>query len=355
MRKTLLAAVKLRATPPALREIKNTEIWGVVLKASMTLARWVADMRPSSLMHRMPERCSRHSSRSRNLVNWENTILFTVWSLFCRMNNSSSKASILVELRHSSAPMRLTKLRLRAFAPSFSLGRQAGLRQINGQRAKAHGARSGRHVARVEVHADVFAAKHVFACTDNCILCLLMADAADINVRAGACLVGHKPRMTHSLTHAHQQVENMGIVIQHSALPHIGHKLCFRFGVQTLVKVLLLLIQQVAAGEHHAWRKAQLTSALDLGAPQHQSEKQFSQVVKGQRPWPKRSVFDNGVENFTIPPAKMAHAAMTAFVTHATGKLPLQALALTLPAKVVAVRICFEHFHERIKLPYAVL
>ena len=71
---TWLASVKLRATPPALRETRKTVISGSSEKRLMVAARAAGVMWPSSLTQLKPARRIRHWIKSRKLVNWENTI-----------------------------------------------------------------------------------------------------------------------------------------------------------------------------------------------------------------------------------------------------------------------------------------
>ena len=90
----LTAAVRFRASPPALREIRKAVICGMVLNASMTAVRCAGDILPSSLTQRTPARCRRHSRRSRNCVNWLKMMDFMVQAAPCPAVSSSNSASI---------------------------------------------------------------------------------------------------------------------------------------------------------------------------------------------------------------------------------------------------------------------
>mmetsp|Transcript_43714 Transcript_43714/g.103894 ORF Transcript_43714/g.103894 Transcript_43714/m.103894 type:complete len:225 (-) Transcript_43714:918-1592(-) len=98
---TALATVRLSATPPALREMRNTRHCGSSQKLVMNFSRCSNVMRPSSFTHLIPASFKRCSTMSSIETNCENTMPLALGSCSASSSSSSIRPSILVLLRKS--------------------------------------------------------------------------------------------------------------------------------------------------------------------------------------------------------------------------------------------------------------
>lgn len=69
-------------------------------------------------------------------------------------------------------------------------------------------------------------------------------------------LLEDKIWMVDHLSHLGQQLENVGVVVEHCALLHIGRKLPLGVTKERLVQVLFFFVEEVTADSHLAWWQA---------------------------------------------------------------------------------------------------
>lgn len=113
--------------------------------------------------------------------------------------------------------------------------------------------------------------------------------------------------MIYHLTHLCQQLENVGVVVQDSALLHISGEFSLSVTEERLVQVLFLLVEQVSADRHGSGWQAEVVRSFNFGSPQHDTVQQQSQLAERFLANSLCAIVLNGLQDLVVPPTDMAN------------------------------------------------
>lgn len=195
----------------------------------------------------------------------------------------------------------------------------------------------------------------MLANSSNRIFGRVVAEHAD-QLLVFSLLFGHQVGMVSTLTHLHEQLKDVGIVVEYGACFDIRGEGASNAGIERGIDVFFFVAKVIAAHNHCTGRKAQVVSALDLGSSQHNSIQQEAKLLEGNTAIVDIAVGLNRLENFIIPPADVAHGRMVAGIAGAlVGETPSNLLARTFGAIVVGKWVGLHETDQRVQLTNAVL
>lgn len=192
---------------------------------------------------------------------------------------------------------------------------------------------------RVDVFLHAHPTKDMMTFRANRVLCLIVADSADKR----ACFVmflEDEVRVIGHLSHPGNQLEDVCVIIEDDVGGDKGIKLPLCVSINTLVEILLLLIEEIPSDGDHAGWQTEIVCALDLCTTQHDPFEERVHLLKRHESLSLGTKPLNRFEEFGVEPTRMIHGFMTARIAVTTiGKGPVELLAVAFLAKVVGERV----------------
>jgi hypothetical protein len=173
----------------------------------------------------------------------------------------------------------------------------------------------------------------------NRVLCLIVADSTHERARF-VVFLENEVRVIGHLSHPGNQLEDVCVIIEDDIGGDIGVKLPLCIPVNTLVEILLFLIEEIPTDGDHAGWQTEIVCALDLCTTQHDPFEERVHFLKRRESLSLGTKPLNRFEEFGVEPTRMIHGFMTARIAVTTiGKGPVEVLAVAFLAKVIGERV----------------
>ncbi|KAH3682349.1 hypothetical protein WICPIJ_006688 [Wickerhamomyces pijperi] len=162
--------------------------------------------------------------------------------------------------------------------------------------------------------------------------------------------------MVCKLSHSCDQGENVGIVVQHDTFRHILVEFSLGIRVQTLVQILLLLVEKVSSDLFDTRWQPQVVCSFHLSTSQHNITEQSLDVPKRFNPITSDTVFLDVLQHEMVEEVGMLHRNMSTLITMApVCELPLFGTTGAFNTEILAKWFNVKKPNQRVDLPNTVL